>query len=824
MLQNISRDFSENSTLNSKDSRIIESDINYKEAFGKLFALQNIIIYFITFLISMVSITSGNSMVIAPFGIAMVAASISNGIPIAIVYLVSLIGTGIRFGTENTLTYFLMSVLLLVFVLIKKPVKNEGKTEQYRLGGYLFFTIIFASILKMIFTKFYLYDILVSITLSVTTYIFYKIFVNSLTVIKKYGEQRVFSIEEVVGASLLISIAVSALGNYTIFSFSIRNIICIFMVLALGWKNGILIGCVSGVTVGLVLGIIGDETPTLIAAYGISGMISGMLNRFGKIGVILGFIIGNIIIAYSANGGTKNIIMFQEILIAAMGLLALPRKATITIEDIIPNTKLLPEAVGQIEEGAEALVKLNSISQTISEMSENYKKETSFEENVSNFEHEVQKAIVNLDNNILYEYIMNNEGNLIGDLFENIINNGVLTENGIVAVLAKHNIYIMNSNDKSIRTGELREIREIIKAINSAYKICKTSAIWQKRIQEKNLNMSTQLEDVKAAIDDIANDMSQGEDDLQNHIDEITKIKNNLKDINIIIKKILINQNKDGRYIVKVYTDICKNSDGTKCPVKKIQRQLNKVLNEKMILHDQKCGIRLNKENCEFTYISEDKYIIQTGISQVKKEGSMVSGDTISQTRLGDGKYLLAISDGMGTGPNARKNSKIAISMLERLLGSGFEKNTSVNLINSAILTANKEEMYATLDIEILDLYSGKIQLLKNGACPTFIKKNRKVTMITSKSLPTGIIKNIKIDTFDKDLEDGNIIVICSDGIIESNNEYANSELWLKHLLEEVQTDSPERIADIILREAIDNSFGKAKDDMSVIVTKVIKK
>ena len=133
-----------------------------------------------------------------------------------------------------------------------------------------------------------------------------------------------------------------------------------------------------------------------------------------------------------------------------------------------------------------------------------------------------------------------------------------------------------------------------------------------------------------------------------------------------------------------------------------------------MILHDQKCGIRLNKENCEFTYISEDKYIIQTGISQVKKEGSMVSGDTISQTRLGDGKYLLAISDGMGTGPNARKNSKIAISMLERLLGSGFEKNTSVNLINSAILTANKEEMYATLDIEILDLYSGKIQLLKN--------------------------------------------------------------------------------------------------------------
>ena len=162
--------------------------------------------------------------------------------------------------------------------------------------------------------------------------------------------------------------------------------------------------------------------------------------------------------------------------------------------------------------------------------------------------------------------------------------------------------------------------------------------------------------------------------------------------------------------------------------------------------------------------------------------------------------------------------------MLERLLSSGFDKDTSINLINSAILTANKEEMYATLDIEILDLYAGKIQFLKNGACPTYIKKNRNVTILQSDSLPAGIMDELKIDTYDKDLEDGNIMVICSDGIIESSKEYANSELWIKYLLEDMQTDSPERIADIILKEAIDNDFGKPKDDMSVIVAKVIKK
>ena len=269
---------------------------------------------------------------------------------------------------------------------------------------------------------------------------------------------------------------------------------------------------------------------------------------------------------------------------------------------------------------------------------------------------------------------------------------------------------------------------------------------------------------------------------------------------------------------------MCNDYDGNNCPIKKIQKQINKLLKEKVKIQNQKCGIRVNNETCEYTYITEDKYIIQTGIAKAKKDDSIVSGDMMSQIRLGDGKYLLAISDGMGSGPEAKRNSKIAISMLERLLCSGFDKETSINLINSAILTANKDEMYATLDIEILDLYAGKMQLLKNGACPTYIKNNKSVTMIKSTSLPAGVINSVKIDTYDKDINDNDIIVICSDGIIESNIEYANRELWVKHLLEDIQTDRPERIADIILKEAIDNNFGKAKDDMSVIVAKILKK
>ena len=175
----------------------------------------------------------------------------------------------------------------------------------------------------------------------------------------------------------------------------------------------------------------------------------------------------------------------------------------------------------------------------------------------------------------------------------------------------------------------------------------------------------------------------------------------------------------------------------------------------------------------------------------------------------------------MGSGKEAKKSSKMAIGMLNKLLSSGFEKDTSLRLINSILSTINEEDMYATLDIAILDLYAGNLEFIKNAACPTYVKNRRNVQILKSLSLPTGIIDNIDLVVYDKDLQDGDILVMCSDGIMESSEEYTNKELWLKFLLEEIETDDVQKIADIILGEAIDNNYGMPKDDMTVIVTKI---
>lgn len=828
MFQNISRD------LNSDGNDYEENDkkVNIKDVIKKLFAKENLVLYVITFLISMVGF-SENSLILsfAPFGLAIIAGALSNNRPIGVMYVLSLIGTFISFGLTNLLVYFLTSLVFFIAILIRRPRIQENVNEKKKIGGHLFFAVLMVQVVPMFFRDFYVFELLSGIMLGITTIIFYKIFANSITLIIDFGTKRAFTIEEVIGTSLLLAITVTAFDALDIFGFSIKNILSILIVLVLGWKNGMLVGATGGITIGAVLGIITGTEPVMIAAYAISGLIAGLLNRFGRIGVIAGFTIGNVVLAYVANGYMADLIVFQEILIASLGLLAIPKNIEINIEDLVGSTKLLPEVTPRdLEENKDTIYKLNSMSETIYDMAESYgeaaatilsDKELKAQEksNMDMFVEELKKNLEELEDNMLYEEMYYPTEKLITDIFNYLLDNDVITEKEFVKILEKNNNYIVGFDNTKSQANE--DIYKIVKAINYSYRVSKINFIWKKKMDESKKNVSEQLKGVSQAILKMAQDIDKEEDKFIDTKKEMLKL---LEQKDIVVKDIEIKEKSSGRYIVQVYTDVCENPDGTECDIKKIGRIISKVLGQKMTIQDQECGLRLNRSMCKFTYISDDNYNIQIGMAKSTKSGSPVSGDSALHTKLQDGKYLLVLSDGMGSGPEAMKSSKIAVKMLERLLAAGFEKDVSLKLINSTLSANTEEDMYATLDIEILDLYNGNMEFIKNSACPTYIKRGRDVQLLKSMTLPTGILNDVDLVVYDFDLQDGDIIVMCTDGVIDSNKEYLNKELWLKYLLEDVQVNDAQKIADIIIGEAIDNDFGNQKDDMSVIVAKVSKK
>lgn len=806
MFQNISEEYiKQNTAAREKKNKKIN-------IFSNVFSLQYVFLYIVSFMISMVGIDGQ----VSPFSISMMSACMGNSIPILGIIITGCIGNAISFGIEGILTYLLISLVLVTIVFLIKPIyQGEEKNEKIRLSKHVFFATIIIQLARIGLGGFTIYDILSIISFAMIAVVFYKIFVNSINVFLGIGENRAFSIEEVLGASILLAISINCFGNLQILGFSIRNILCILIVLILGWKNGVLVGTTAGVTIGVVIGVITSSDPLMVGTYAISGMLAGILNRFGKLGVVIGFCLGNVLLAYVSNGYTVELIYFKEILIASIGLFAVPKSIQINIEEFMGNSKLLPSyqdrALNQTKETAE---KLNNVSDTIVQMANAYDEqvdeETAKENNKQIFITELLDNLRGYEQNMLYDDLADSNGKIDDEIFNTLLDKQKIERQDLLRIFANCNSYIIGFEDRQISNFLEENITQMLRVINMSYKISKSSFIWQKKMEEKNKNMKRQLNGVSKAISNLANDIQNDVLSNKEYDKQKTEIIELLKQKEIELQEISIK--KQERFLIEIYIEsMYKNK------IETIEKILSDVLEENIVLNEEiSIGNRLQ-------FLSDDKYVMAIGTAESTKSKSNISGDSVLNVRLKDGKYLIAISDGMGSGKDAKASSMSALKMLENLLLSGFNKQESLELINTSLLNRNKE-VFATLDIAIIDLYKGTIEFIKSGACPTYIKNGNKVQVIKASSLPTGIVPNSLVQVYDKDINNSDIMLMCSDGVLDSNIEYKNKELWLRYILEDIETTNTKKIADLILNEAIDNNFGISKDDMSIIVCKFMKK
>ena len=509
------------------------------------------------------------------------------------------------------------------------------------------------------------------------------------------------------------------------------------------------------------------------------------------------------------------------------GLLAVPKNIKIDLEEFIGKEKRLPVAPNKaLNKSKDVAEDLNQVSEAIQEMANVYKESTSYkdlpekENNKQIFITELLNNLESYKENMLYDDISKENGEIINEIFERLLDKQEIERKDLLQIFANCNSYIVDFEDQEISDRLETDITEMVRMINISYKVSKSNFVWQKKMNESKKIMEKQLNEVSKAIQKMAKGIEKDiKTDNQNNEQfnkERTEIIEVLKQKGIEVQDIMIR--KEGRYIIEIYL----NEILELAKIEVIQKILTKILNEKIVLNeDVTIGQKLN-------FLSADKYQMAFSTCEKAKNRSEASGDSILNIRLKDGKYLIALSDGMGTGKIAKESSEKVLRMLENLLLSGFDKKTSLNLINTA-LENNQNETFATLDIAIVDLYEGNIEFIKSAACPTYIKSKKTIQIIKSSALPAGIIGNledgkseISTEVFDKDINSGDIMMMCSDGVLDANIEYKNKELWLKYVLEDLETTNTKKIADLVLNEAIDNNFGVIKDDMTVIVCKFV--
>lgn len=808
MFQNLA----DNIEINQKEEKVN----NKKNILKDILTIQNMIIYVLSFLVSTVSVKNG----IAPFAMAFFVAACSSTLPAGVVLLTTAAGVFIKFGINAFLSYFLTILVFLLTVVFFKPYVQDDRNEISKLGKNLIISLLVVQAIKLFMGTVLLYDVIISAVTIILTYVFYKIFVNSIGVIQNLGLKSAFTIEEIIGATVLVAVAAVAVSGYRIFGISIANVLSIFLILLLAWKNGVLVGSTIGISIGLVLGVIGSVTPLQVLALAISGLLGGALNKLGKFGVIAGFIIGNAIISYLSTGNTVEILLYKEILIACVAILFVPKYIEIDIQDLIGNTKLFsPVMNNRLAESKNTQEKLGFLSDTVKEIAKSYniKDEDLIVDEIENInkskEMFVEDLLNNLDsfpNNILYEELINSENRIIEEIYIKLTQKEEFTIEDLIKIFESRNEILDIESNRMIK----EDVEQVVRIINRTYRINEMNFQWKRRLQENRESISKQLNGVSKAISEIATGISRNKE--KSFKNQEMEIKELLLQKGILVKELKIRQNKSKKYFVDIlFEKQLKDKDKIKC----VEGILSKVCKEKIVM--QKDTSHLDTSLYMQKYISEDKFTIQIGISKLPKTGNDISGDSSLQTILDDNKCLVALSDGMGSGKEARKSSQIVTKMLKQTLSAGFDKEDSLELINSTINLSN-EEIFATIDVAVFDLYKGIVEFIKNGACRTYIKNKQSVDKVESNSLPLGILKDVDFSVYDKDIKDGDIFIMCSDGVIDSNQEQQDDK-WFIKLIKAINTNNVRKMADIILNEAIDNGYGVLKDDMTVIVAKVMK-
>lgn len=227
--------------------------------------------------------------------------------------------------------------------------------------------------------------------------------------------------------------------------------------------------------------------------------------------------------------------------------------------------------------------------------------------------------------------------------------------------------------------------------------------------------------------------------------------------------------------------------------------------------------INISSAGTMISFMEKPNFKMSVGFSQYCAEGNLC-GDTIKTINDSRGHMIFIISDGMGKGSRAALDGAMGAGLLSKLLCAGFGFDSSLKVVNSALLVKSHEESLATLDCVRVDLFSGKCEFYKAGAPRSYIVKNNRVTKCELTSMPAGILRGVEFAKRTTVLNTGDEIVLMSDGITDT------SETWLEEFLS-LDTDlDPTDKAKAILQIAIDKSDEKHRDDMSVIVARMIER
>jgi stage II sporulation protein E len=353
----------------------------------------------------------------------------------------------------------------------------------------------------------------------------------------------------------------------------------------------------------------------------------------------------------------------------------------------------------------------------------------------------------------------------------------------------------------------------ILETLSRIIEIKRTEKIWQGIVSDSISIIPEQIYGMSEFIKSIPDGLFR---ETAHFIEEEKKIKKALRKKGYLINAVEVHKNRCGRFTCEILVEGC---NGRKDCFKSIETIITEVLGLSMRIEEGECKDS-RRENC-FLYLKEKESLgVTTGIARVKKEKSGVSGDSFTFLKTRDGEYVVAISDGMGSGREANRLSETTIGLLEQLIDCGMPIRHSLSMIN--IMMSMNPEKYSTVDISVIDLYSGNTEFYKMGAVPSIITNGKEIDLIQTDNLPAGFLTENMVQPEKRKISDGEFIIMMTDGIYDHINGLDGEDMIKKVIVRE-NTLNPQELAEHLIDRACSGKKS-VPDDMTVIVAKLWRK
>jgi stage II sporulation protein E len=716
---------------------------------------------------------------------------------------------GSLFSVEQNTGY--IAAEMAVFFLIQKALEKYERSDISYAPLIVFVCTFVVQLFSFtVNTELTWYTLMLTAVEAILSFVLTLIFIQAIPVFTLSRKNYNLKNEEIICLIILLASVMTGTVGWYIGSVSVEHVLSRYLILLFALVGGAPMGASVGVVTGLILSLADVNAIYQMSLLAFSGMLAGLLREGKRMAVALGLLLGSSILSIYIGNQSEVLSSTWESVAAVAIFLFTPRSVIQTIAKYVPGTQENIKSQHDYAKRVRDITagRVEQFSEVFRQLSRSFKQFTNEgqseqrEEAVGHFMNSVAQRTCSScwkreqcwDEKFYrtYKYMTD-----------------MMTAVEVNPEMSKRDIPI-EWKQACVKTEQVLDI------MKHQYDHYKHDMHWRKQILDSRQLVAEQLSGVSQVMEDLAKEIKR---EGQEMFLQEEQIRNALEELGLSIHGIDIINLDEGNVEIEIIHQYTKGFDECR---KIVAPLLSDILGENIAVKNEHFSER-GEGYYTVIFGSAKEYEVETGIAGAAKGGDLLSGDSFSTVELGNGKFAVAISDGMGNGERARAESSAALSILQQLLQSGMDESLAIKSVNSVLLLRSSDEIFATIDVALIDLYSAQTTFMKIGSTPSFIKRGAEVIPISANNLPIGILQDIDVDLVTVQLKHGDTLIMMTDGIYDAPGHAVNKELWMKRVIQEIQVEDPQEVADCLLETIVRYHHGEILDDMTVVVAKIEK-